>query len=76
MNKIIDKHGKGCPECGGEQLCPCESCVSRHFDQIMWKWDEIGEFISCGHCGHTMHADEWNDLDYQRWKQEKKDNDK
>lgn len=57
----------GCPKCGGEQLCPCANCAPSHPDKVMWKWDEAGEIISCGHCGHTMTADSWLDLDIERF---------
>jgi len=52
-----------CPKCGGEQLCPCENCKPDHPDKVMWKWDETGEIISCGHCGLAAHSDWW--LDWQ-----------
>ena len=67
MDPIVDNFGHGCPICGGAQLCPCENCAPRHCAEIMWKWDDTGELISCGHCGHTMHADGWLELDSQRF---------
>jgi len=64
---LSDFWGHGCPVCGGAQLCPCSNCAPDHAEEMMWKWDESGELISCGHCGHTMHADGWLNLDMQRW---------
>lgn len=62
---------QGCPKCGGEQLCPCESCAPDHPDKVMWKWMH-GDAIACGHCGHTMQADEWEELDMERaWQKER-----
>lgn len=46
-----------CPKCGGAQECPCANCAERNAGKVVWKWDETGEVISCGHCGHTMHAE-------------------
>ena len=51
----------GCPECGGEQNCPCSNCTSQNVGKVPWKWDDTGEIISCGHCGYTAHADRWLD---------------
>lgn len=59
----------GCPKCGGEQLCPCKNCRPLHPDKVMWKWDETGEIISCGHCGFAAHADDWLTLDMERAQQ-------
>lgn len=58
---------EGCPKCGGEQLCPCANCADRNAGKVTWKWDDSGEIISCGHCGWTAHADEWMDLDMERF---------
>jgi len=51
-----------CPECGNEMFCPCETCKSRHGQEITWIWID-GEFIKCGHCGLTYHADKWLDIE-------------
>lgn len=69
---MADNFGHGCPVCGGAQLCPCANCKPLHAEEVMWRWDETGELISCGHCGHTMHADRWQDLDFQRYDNEKR----
>lgn len=66
FERLADNFGHGCPVCGGSQLCPCTNCAPAHPAEVMWKWDKTGELISCGHCGHTMHADVWMDLDGQR----------
>ena len=48
-----------CPECGNEQHCPCDHCRAEHQREIVWEWDKTGEIISCGHCGYSAHADQW-----------------
>ena len=54
------KPGNGnCPQCGGEQHCPCQNCAARNAGKVTWKWDETGEIIACGHCGFAAHADQW-----------------
>lgn len=63
-----ETHEEGCPRCGGAQLCPCLTCSKDHPDQVMWGYDATGELISCGHCGFTMHADGWMDLDMARFR--------
>lgn len=58
-----------CPRCRGKQSCPCPSCAAlRATDVTVWKWNEAGEFISCGYCGLTMHAIEWMDEKYRQFK--------
>ncbi len=60
--------GSGCPKCGQEQNCPCAACLKRGFtkpDEIVWKWTEDGNSISCGKCGWTADADVWQDLEYE-----------
>lgn len=57
----------GCPNCGGEQLCPCKNCAPGNAGKVMWRWDETGEIISCGHCGHSGHVDQWMDWDISAW---------
>ncbi len=50
-----------CPKCKEPQHCPCKHCKERNKGKVLWKWDDSGEIISCGHCGHAMHADGWLD---------------
>jgi len=51
-----------CPKCDGIQYCPCESCRKQHKQDVVWKWVTDNGPISCGHCGHTMSVEEWEDL--------------
>lgn len=57
-----------CPKCNGEQHCPCRNCKERNAGKVVWKWDETGEIISCGHCGYTLHADDWLAIDWEQMK--------
>jgi transcription elongation factor Elf1 len=50
-----------CPECGQEQYCPCVNCSDRNKDKLTWEWQKEGEFIACGKCGLSAHADWWMD---------------
>lgn len=50
----------GCPECGGEQNCPCEHCAKRNAGKVVWRWVD-GDLIACGHCGLTAHEGQWLD---------------
>ena len=50
-----------CPNCGNEQWCPCDSCREMHQREIVWEWVTPDGPIACGHCGHTMSVDEWDD---------------
>jgi len=52
-----------CPKCGGEQLCPCKSCMRRNAGKVVWKWLPDGYTIACGHCGYTAHVDRWMDIE-------------
>lgn len=56
-----------CPKCNEAQYCPCENCAKRSAGKVVWKWDDTGEIISCGHCGHTMSADDWMDHDMAQY---------
>lgn len=56
-----------CPKCGEAQHCPCVHCAKRSAGKVVWKWDETGEIISCGHCGFTTSADEWMDIDMAQY---------
>lgn len=53
----------GCPKCGGAQFCPCKACANT--GKVVWKQIE-GVAIACGHCGHTMSADSWEELEMER----------
>lgn len=57
-----------CPNCAQEQLCPCESCATRNAGKTVWRWQDDGERIACGHCGHCMHVDAWLAFDYSQMK--------
>lgn len=59
-----------CPKCNGEQHCPCASCADRSAGKVVWIWVD-GEWIKCGHCGHTMNADAWMDWDYNQYKKQR-----
>lgn len=59
---------EGCPNCGKESACPCANCAEANKDKVRWVWDATGELISCGHCGYTMHADEWGDFEWTAYK--------
>ena len=62
-----------CPNCKGIQHCPCPSCTShRKEPAVTWIWTEDGDHIACGHCNHTMHGEEWADLEYQQYQELKK----
>jgi len=32
-----------------------------HQREIVWEWVTPDGPIACGHCGHTMSVDEWDD---------------
>jgi hypothetical protein len=49
-----------CPKCEGGHLCGCKSCAEKNKGKVTYKWPD-GKHIACGHCGHTMSADEWLD---------------
>ena len=61
------KSQRGCPVCGLDQLCPCKSCNETNAGKTTWIWTEDGESISCGGCGHTMSADEWQDREIEHF---------
>lgn len=64
-----------CPNCSGEQHCPCENCKERNKDKITWIWITVNGPIECGHCGHTMSFGEWlmeEFKQYDVWKEENK----
>ena len=56
-----------CPNCGGEQYCPCPSCRERHGQEIVWKWVTGNGPVACGHCGHIMSTDEWDMVEYKQY---------
>ncbi len=58
-----------CPECKETQYCPCDCCKDRNKGKVVWIWDDSGEIISCGHCGHAMHADGWLDEEAKQVKE-------
>jgi uncharacterized CHY-type Zn-finger protein len=51
-----------CPQCGEEQYCPCVNCSDWNAGKVVWRWID-GEAIACGHCGFTLHADGWLDVE-------------
>ena len=59
-----------CPNCGYEQKCSCNACVSERecrketFEEKPWVWtDEY--FVKCGNCGLTASEDWWNNLEME-----------
>lgn len=50
-----------CPECGYEQICPCEVCKPKSSNIKPWIWIN-NELIKCSNCEFTAHVDQW-----ERW---------
>lgn len=48
-----------CPECDGEQFCPCKHCILTDKQVVTWIWVTPDGPIACGHCGLIMTVDEW-----------------
>jgi hypothetical protein len=68
---MIEEFQLKCPVCEGIQHCPCDSCRERQGEQVVWKWDKLGELSSCGHCGYQMSSDQWLDeqsKQHKEWK--------
>lgn len=57
-----------CPKCKGEYHCGCASCAPRHKANGVVCSKPSGDLDTCGHCGLTMHVDQWLD---EEWKQMK-----
>lgn len=59
-----------CPNCGGEQHCPCKTCKPRSAGKVVWSWI-MGEDIMCGHCGYVNSADWWFDDSMRQYEAQK-----
>ena len=57
-----------CPECSTPYACPCDSCVSRNPDAVVWPMVSE-EDQSCSGCGLTKNVNEWMDIEYEQYKQ-------
>jgi hypothetical protein len=58
-----------CPKCGYPQYCGCKSCIDELPEGMKpYKWDEMGELISCANCGYTEHVDIWGEIEEKELK--------
>ena len=48
-----------CPNCQGEQHCPCKNCKDKNRGKVTWIWVTGNGPIECGHCGYIMSYSEW-----------------
>lgn len=48
-----------CPACKKEYHCGCKSCSARSKDGKVLSIQNDDDTVSCGHCKHTMHYDDW-----------------
>lgn len=56
-----------CPNCGAKLTCGCNSCRkyrNKPEDFYYLTFDDIGEFQFCEKCGHTLHCDQWLDIEW------------
>lgn len=51
-----------CPVCFNKQYCGCENCAKKNKGKVAQIIDYKTDLITCGHCGKTMHAEEWEEL--------------
>lgn len=52
-----------CPNCGQEMLCSCTACGN--YGKIVERHSHVGDCITCGGCGLTMHFDWWENLEQE-----------
>ncbi|MBC8184934.1 hypothetical protein H8E88_27900 [candidate division KSB1 bacterium] len=56
-----------CPECQGEQCCPCKNCAKLNADKPTWIWVTGNGPIKCSHCGHEMGVGEFQIEEFKQY---------
>jgi hypothetical protein len=62
-----------CPRCKQEYHCGCRSCAPDHKVNGVIHSIPEGDLDTCGHCGLTLHVDQWLNVASEAYKDYLKD---
>lgn len=64
-----------CPRCDVNMKCDCSACTSNpkndNIPGVLMSGDRKKDTIACGNCGLEAHIDEWEELSYFNYDEER-----